>query len=65
MAEITLDRTIHAGGKVFFKGKAFVSDADKILIDAELERLKQIEAEQAESEEETETPKKKTKSTEK
>lgn len=62
MPKIDLENTIHAGGKVFFKGTAFVSEADKILIDNELERLKQEEAKKAEqSEEETETPKKKTK----
>jgi len=45
MPKINLDRTVHAGGKVFFKGEAVVSDQDKELIDAELERLRQIEAE--------------------
>lgn len=63
MPKVDLERTIHAGGKVFFKGAAFVSDADKALIDAELERLKEIEAEQPE--EQTETPKKTKTKTEK
>jgi len=63
MPKMDLDRTIHAGGKVFFKGTAFVSDADKLLIDAEIERLEKQESEQPE--EESETPKKKTKTTEK
>lgn len=62
MAEVNLEKTVHVGGKVFFKGKAIVSDQDKILIDAELERLKALEEQQqAEQSEEDETPKKKTK----
>ena len=62
MPKVTLEQTIHAKGKVFFKGTAIVSDADKVLIDEELERQKQAEAKKAEQpEEETETPKKKTK----
>jgi hypothetical protein len=57
MPKVDLDRTIHASGKVFFKGPAVVSEADKALIDAELERLKEQESEQSEEAE----PAKKTK----
>lgn len=57
MPKVTLDRTIHAGGKVFFKGDAFVTDAEKVLIEAEIKRLEEIEAE-LESSEQGEAPKK-------
>ena len=63
MPKVNLDRTVHAGGKVFFKGEAFVSDQDKALIDAEIERLNQIDAE-AEGEE-SQAPKKTTKRSDK
>lgn len=39
MKEIKLEKTIHAGGKVFFPGKAFVTDAEAVLIENELKRL--------------------------
>jgi len=67
MPKVDLDRTIHAGGKVFFKGEAFVSDEDAALIEAEQKRLADLEGEQPEEnpEEKPETPKKTTKKTEK
>jgi hypothetical protein len=61
MAEINLERTVHVGGKVFFKGKAFVTDAEKQMIDAEIERLNEIDAQAAEDSEEAEEKPKKSK----
>lgn len=56
MPKVNLEKTIHAGGRVFFAGEAVVSDQDKELIEAELERQKRLEADEAEGA--GETPKK-------
>ncbi|MET0754054.1 MAG: hypothetical protein ABWZ66_11800 [Pyrinomonadaceae bacterium] len=62
MPKINLKRTVHVGGKVFFKGDAFVTDAEEVMIQAEIERLEEIEAQAAEAaedaEENIEAPKK-------
>lgn len=61
MPKVNLSRTVHVGGKVFFKGEAFVSDAEKTAIDAEIERLEQIDAEAADAAETDEEKPKKSK----
>jgi hypothetical protein len=48
MPKIDLDKTVHAGGKVFFKGEAWVSEDEAKLIEAELTRLAELESEQPE-----------------
>jgi len=65
MPQIDLDRTVHVGGKVFFKGKAFVTDAEKVMIDAEIERLNEIDAQAAEAAETDEEKPKKSKKNDK
>lgn len=58
MPKVNLPRTVHVGGKVFFKGEAFVTDAEQVSIEAEIKRLDEIDAQAAEaSEEEEEKPK--------
>jgi hypothetical protein len=66
MPKVNLPRTVHVGGKVFFKGDAFVTDAEKIQIDTEIQRLEEIEAEAAEhSEDDSDKPKKGSKKSDK